>query len=151
MKRNFLKELGLEKEVIDAIMKEYGKERQKLLNQIDDLTKVNEENEKLKEQVNELEGRLKDLEDMEAMQNELTQELEKHKLDKLKMQIAYEAGIPLEIYDKLEGKTEEELRKDAEIIAEHMTKQKKILPLAKATKIYSNDPYKRFVSELFGD
>ena len=151
MKRSFLKELGLEKEVIDAIMKEYGKERQTLLEQIDDSTKLIEENEKLKEQINELEKRLKGLEDMKATQSELMQELEKHKLDKLKMQIAYEAGIPLEIYDKLEGKTEEELRKDAEIIAEYMEKQKKILPLAKAPKIYSNDPYKRFVNELFGD
>ena len=151
MKRSFLKELGLEKEVIDAIMKEYGKERQTLLEQIDDLTKLTEENEKLKEQVNELTERLKGLEDMEATQSELTQELEKHKLDKLKMQIAYEAGIPLEIYDKLEGETEEELRKDAELIAEYMEKQKKILPLAKPPKIYSNDPYKRFVNELFRD
>ena len=151
MKRSFLKKLGLEKEVIDAIMKEYGKERQTLLEQIDNSTKLTEENEKLKERVNELEERLKGLEDMEATHNELTQELEKHKLDKLKMKIAYEAGIPLEIYDKLEGETEEELRKDAEIIAEHMTRQKKILPLAKAPKIYSNDPYKRFINELFGD
>lgn len=151
MKRDFLKGLGLEKEVIDAIMKEYGKERQKLLEQLDNSTKLTEENEKLKEQVNELEERLKGLEDMEATKNELMQELEKYKLDKLKMQIAYEAGIPLEIYDKLQGKTEEELRKDAEIIAEHMTKQKKILPLAKAPKIYSNDPYERFIRNLFGD
>ena len=151
MKRSFLKKLGLEKEVIDAIMKEYGKERQTLLEQIDNSTKLTEENEKLKERVNELEERLKGLEDMEATHNELTQELEKHKLDKLKMKIAYEAGIPLEIYDKLEGETEEELRKDAEIIAEHMTRQKKILPLAKAPKIYSNDPYERVVRGLFGD
>ena len=151
MKRSFLKKLGLEKEVIDAIMKEYGKEKQTLLEQMDDSTKLIEENEKLKERVNELEERLKGLEDMEATHNELTQELEKHKLDKLKMKIAYEAGIPLEIYDKLEGETEEELRKDAEIIAEHMTRQKKILPLAKAPKIYSNDPYERFVRSLFGD
>lgn len=151
MKRDFLKELGLEKEVIDAIMKEYGKERQKLLNQIDDLTKVNEENEKLKEQVNELTERLKGLEDVEATKNELTQELEKHKLDKLKMKIAYEAGIPLELYDKLAGETEEELRKDAELIAGYLPKQKKILPLAKPPKLYSNDPYKRFISELFGN
>ena len=151
MKRDFLKGLGLEKEVIDAIMKEYGKERQKLLEQLDNSTKLTEENEKLKEQVNELEERLKGLEDMEATKNELMQELEKHKLDKLKMQIAYEAGIPLEIYDKLEGETEEELRKDAELIAEYMEKQKKILPLAKAPKIYSNDPYERFIRNLFGD
>ena len=151
MKRSFLKELGLEKEVIDAIMKEYGKEKQTLLEQMDDSTKLIKENEELKEQVNELEERLKGLEDMKATQSELMQELEEHKLDKLKMQIAYEAGIPLEIYDKLEGKTEEELRKDAEIIAEHMTRQKKILPLAKPTKLYSSDPYKRFINELFGD
>ena len=151
MKRSFLKKLGLEKEVIDAIMKEYGKERQTLLEQIDDLTKLTEENEKLKEQVNELTERLKGLEDMEATQSELTQELEKHKLDKLKMQIAYEAGIPLEIYDKLEGETEEELRKDAELIAGYMEKQKKILPLAKPPKLYSNDPYERVVRGLFGD
>lgn len=151
MKRSFLKELGLEKEVIDAIMKEYGKERQILLEQMDDSTKLIKENEKLKEQINELEKRLKGLEDMEATRNELMQELEDYKLDKLKMQIAYEAGIPLEIYDKLQGKTEEELRKDAEIIAEHMTKQKKILPLAKPPKMYSSDPYERVVRGLLGD
>src|SRR5690606_23746339 len=129
----------------------HGKERQSLLKQIDDLTKVNEENEKLKEQVNELTERLKGLEDMEATQNELTQELEKHKLDKLKMKIAYEAGIPLELYDKLGGTTEEELRKDAELLAGYLKKPKKILPLAKPPKLYSNDPYKRFINELFGD
>lgn len=151
MKRSFLKELGLEKEVIDAIMKEYGKERQTLLEQVDESTKLTEENEKLKERVNELEERLKGLEDMEATQNELLQELEAHKLDKLKMKIAYEAGIPLEIYDKLEGKTEEELRKDAELIAGYMENQKKILPLAKPPRLYSNDPYERFIRNLFGD
>lgn len=149
MKRSFLKELGLEKEVIDAIMKEYGKERQILLEQIEDSTKLIKENEELKEQVNELEERLKGLEDMKATQSELMQELEEHKLDKLKMQIAYEAGIPLEIYDKLRGKTEEELKKDAEQIAEYMTKQKKILPLAQPPKIYSGDPYERVVRDLF--
>lgn len=150
MKRSFLKELGLEKEVIDTIMKEYGKERQILLEQTDDSTKLIKENEELKEQINELEKRLKGLEDMEATQNELMQELEEYKLDKLRMQIAYEAGIPLEIYDKLRGKTEEELRKDAEKIAEYMTKQKKILPLAQAPKIYSGDPYERVVRGLLG-
>ena len=151
MKRDFLKELGLEKEVIDSIMKEYGKKIQTFKEQVDDLKKLGEENEKLKEQVNELNERLKGLEDMETTKNELMQELEKHKLDKLKMKIAYEAGIPLELYDKLEGETEEELRKDAELIAGYLPNQKKILPLAKPPKIYSNDPYERFIRGLFGD
>jgi len=59
MTREFLENLGLEKEVIDQIMKEHGKAIQSAKPQ--DYDSLKEENEQLKQRIGELEGTVEEL------------------------------------------------------------------------------------------
>lgn len=65
---------------------------------------------------------------------ELSGEVEKYKINTLKTAIAREKGIPTEFADRLTGKDEEELRKDAESIAKVFKTGRRQQPLA------SNEP-----------
>lgn len=58
----------------------------------------------------------------------LEKEIETHKLDKLKTNIAIQAKIPLELAGRLSGETEEEIKADAENMAGFVNK-KQPLPL----------------------
>ena len=60
--------------------------------------------------------------------DEIKNELEKYKLKDLKTSVAIKAGIPLELAGRLSGETEEELKADAETLAEFVNK-KPTLPL----------------------
>lgn len=62
--------------------------------------------------------------DVEALQ----QEAEKYKLENLKINIASQANIPLELAGRLSGSTEEEIKADAEKLAGFVNK-KQPLPL----------------------
>lgn len=151
MKRSFLKELGLDKNTIDKIMVEYGKEKKELLSSIEDTTKLIEENEKLQQELNKMNEKLKGIEHLETTQSELQQQVEKYQLEMLKIKIGYEAGLPLEWAERMDGTTEEELRQDAELIAQYMPKQKKILPSYMPPLKKPGDPLARFVNRLFAD
>src|SRR5690625_87486 len=127
MNREFLEGLGLEKEVIDSIMKEHGKAIQAV--------KPADDYEELKSTNESLQGQLQQLQDtLDAKETELNgvedikQELERYKLKNLKTSIAVEAGIPLELANRLSGETEEEIKADAENLAEFVNK-KTPLPL----------------------
>ena len=62
MTREFLENLGLEKEVIDQIMKEHGKAIQSAKPQ--DYDEIKEENEQLKQRIGELEELLRNSKDI---------------------------------------------------------------------------------------
>lgn len=51
--------------------------------------------------------------------SELQAQLKSHETNSVKMRIAQEVGIPHTLAERLSGETEEDIRKDAEAIAQH--------------------------------
>lgn len=97
-----------------------------------------EENQK---KVAEYEGKLKDAADKlgEATAKAANHEKEiaerdakikGYESDSAKMRIAHEVGIPYELSGRLSGNSEDEIRKDAEILLKAIGKTKPVAPLA---------------------
>lgn len=147
MNREFLEKLGLEKEVIDKIMKEHGKTIQSV--KPEDYDDIKEENKTLKDTVTTLENSLKDFEGYEDKLAEKDNKIKEYELKNLKYRIANENGIPLELASKLTGETEEDLKKDAETLSSFITK-KQTLPL-RTTEPQVDDetaPYEEMLDNL---
>lgn len=88
--------------------------------------KFDEKNNELKGlqgQVTELQGTLETKETELNGVEDVKQELEKYKLKNLKISVAVEAGIPLELAGRLSGATEEEIKADAENFAGFVNKK----------------------------
>ena len=147
MNREFLEKLGLEKEVIDSIMKEHGKTIQSVKPEDYDIIKG--ENTTLKDTVATLENSLKEFEGFEGKLAEKDNKIKEYEIKNLKYRIANENGIPLELASKLSGETEEDLKKDAETLSSFITK-KQTLPLRTTeTKVDSeDDAYKGMLDNL---
>ena len=77
--------------------------------------------EPMKEKITNLEKRLADANqknvDTEKQLKDLQNEVSGYKLEALKTKVANETGIPFALRDRLQGTTEEEIRKDAETLA----------------------------------
>ncbi|NLY46792.1 MAG: phage scaffold protein [Tissierella sp.] len=147
MNREFLEKLGLEKEVIDSIMKEHGKTIQSV--KPEDYDDIKTENKTLKDTVATLETSLKDFEGYEDKLTEKDNKIKEYEIKNLKYRIANENGIPLELASKLSGETEEDLKKDAETLSSFITK-KQTLPL-RTTETKTDDevaPYKEMLDNL---
>ena len=147
MNREFLEKLGLEKEVIDKIMKEHGKTIQSV--KPEDYDDIKEENKTLKDTVTTLENSLKDFEGYEDKLTEKDNLIKEYEIKNLKYRIANENGIPLELASKLTGETEEDLKKDAETLSSFITK-KQTLPL-RTTEPQVDDetaPYEEMLDNL---
>lgn len=127
MNREFLKELGLEDEAIESIMKEHGKAIQ-AVKPAEDYEELKEANATLEQQVQEMQGTLKTKENELGNIDELKKEVETYKLKDLKTNVAIQAGIPLELAGRLSGETEDEIKADAEKMAGFVNK-KQPLPL----------------------
>ena len=129
MNREFLKELGLEKEAIDKVMAEYGKAIQAV--------EPAEDYEELKSAKSTLEQQLVDLnatlETEKTTLRESIQSLETqnntYKTNDLKLRIALENNIPYELANKLSGEDEESLRQDAQTLANYIAKPETVSPL----------------------
>ena len=72
-----------------------------------------EDAKKSADQIEALTGKLTE---SEAKIAELTAKTSAYEISSVKMKIAQETGLPLELADRLTGSTEEELRKDAEAL-----------------------------------
>src|SRR5699024_12538525 len=116
MKREFLKELGLEDEAINKIMAEHGKTIQSVKPADYDDLKTEKSN--LEQQLSDLQKTLSTKEEefsnYESNLGELQKEVETYKLKDLKTSIAVQAGIPLELASRLSGETEEEIKARSE-------------------------------------
>ena len=75
MKREFLKELGIEGEVVDKIMGEYGKSINSLKAEVEEKVKINAEFEATKKQLEEVQKQLKDFEGSDDTIEELKEKL----------------------------------------------------------------------------
>ena len=126
MNRKFLEELGLEKEVIDSIMKEHGKAIQAV--KPADYEELKNEKTTLEQQLNDLQQSLASKDEQLKSVEDLKKEVETYKLKELKTSIAIQAGLPLELAGRLSGETEEEIKADAEKLVDLIPKNKP-LPL----------------------
>lgn len=150
MKREYLKELGLEDEIIGKIMAEHGKSVQAAKpTDYDDLKSAKET---LEKQIEKLNGTLQATNDKYTQQESTLGELEAkvkgYEVDTLKTRIANQAGLPLDLAGRLSGETEDEIKADAEKFASFVSKPAP-LPL-KGTE-QTNDqtsPYKNMLDKL---
>lgn len=148
MTREFLEKLGLEKEVIDQIMKEHGKAIQSAKPQ--DYDEIKEENEQLKQRIGELEGTVEELKGYKDQLTEKDNLIKEYELKNLKYRIAVEAGIPIELASRLTGESEDELKRDAEMLSSFIAR-KQTLPLKDTEPNKDDDPYKKLLSDLKGE
>lgn len=148
MTREFLENLGLEKEVIDQIMKEHGKAIQSAKPQ--DYGEIKEENEQLKQRIGELEGTVEELKGYKDQLTEKDNLIKEYELKNVKYRIAVEAGIPLELANRLTGESEDELKRDAEMLSSFIAR-KQTLPLKDTEPNKDDDPYKKLLSGLEGE
>ena len=129
MNREFLKELGLEKEAIDKVMAEYGKAIQ-AVEPADDYEELKSAKSTLEQQLADLNTTL---ETEKSTLQEQIQTLEKesntYKTNDLKLRIALENNIPYELANKLSGEDEESLRQDAQTLANYIAKPETVAPL----------------------
>lgn len=147
MKREFLEELGLDKEVIDKIMAEHGKTIQNLKQEQEVFDQLKNEKEQLEQQLQQLNDKLTAQEKELSSVEELQSKLKTYELENLKIKIANQAGIPLDLASRLSGETEEEIKADAEKLASFIGSNKPILPL-KPTEPENIDPKEQAYSKL---
>lgn len=146
MKREFLEELGLDKEVIDKIMAEHGKSIQSLKQEQEVFDQLKNEKEQLEQKLQQLNDKLTAQEKELSSVEELQSKLKTYELENLKIKIANQAGIPLDLAGRLSGETEEEIKADAEKLASFVNK-KPTLPL-KPSEPQNVDPKEKAYEKL---
>lgn len=115
MKRDFLKGLGLEKDVINEIMKMHGLAMLEMYD-TNNVDEARAENLQLEERLMDLQKQLEsqDTESIKLDVERLKKEIEGYKLKELKWQIVNECRLPFDMADRLIGTTYDELRVDAQ-------------------------------------
>lgn len=156
MNRRFLEELGLEKEAIDKVMTEHGKAIQEV-KPADDYEELKKEKAALEKKVSDLEGTLtatnEKYADVDTTLAEKDKLLKNYETTNLKFKIANQAGIPLDLAERLSGETEDEIKADAEKLSEFVNK-KPTLPLKSYEEPTEDDStlaLKQTLNELKGE
>lgn len=111
-------------EQLDAIISE------RLKRERDTVAKQYSDYEQLKKSNKSYENELKALREENKRVSELESKVQKYETDSVKTRIAHEYGIPVELATRLNGSNEEEFRKDAELLADLVKKEKAPAPLA---------------------
>lgn len=151
MNRDFLEKLGLEKEIIEKVMAEHGKAIQAA--KPDDYEELKTSKETLEKQVKDLNGTLTATTEKYAGYDENIAELngkvKDYEVKNLKYKIANEAGLPLELANRLSGESEEDIKKDAESLKSLIPGQPH-LPLKSTEKDVDDEhsPYKKIIEGL---
>lgn len=103
-------------EELDAIItSRLERERASIAKQYADYEDIRMANEALKQQISDGKSAAAEADKLIA---DLRGQVKNYELDKLRLAIAQETGIPLSLRDRLQGTSEEELRKDAEKLVE---------------------------------
>lgn len=78
-----------------------------------------------------------------------------YETNSVKMRIAHEAGLPYEMYSRLTGETEDEIKKDAESLSKLMKSGTQAPPPASAEKVTATDSttaaYRGMLKSMKGD
>ena len=140
MKREFLEQLGLEKDVVEKIIIEHGKSVQS--------AKPSDYDE-LKAQATEYATTIQSLQaqitadkekyaGFETEKTELSEKVKGFELKELKLKVARENNIPFDLAQRLSGTNEEELNADAKSLASFVS-QKEVLPLKQVEQEKNED------------
>ncbi|MBQ2658628.1 MAG: DUF4355 domain-containing protein [Erysipelotrichaceae bacterium] len=127
-------------EELDALIKDrIDRERKSLSEKYSDYEELKKRNTEYEAQVSKLSEANKAYEakaaEYDKQINELSSKVKGYETDSAKTRIALEAGLPYEMAGRLSGSTEEEIRKDAEILAKFVSKKE-------SAPIGSNEPAK---------
>lgn len=150
MKRDFLEQLGLEKELIDKIMAEHGKSIQGA--KPEDYDDLKEKSLTYDQQLNELTNQLASEKEkytgFETEKNELLEKVKSYELNELRVRVARNNNIPFDLAHRLTGVTEEELDADAKTLATLVTK-KEVFDLKEHAEVNDIDaPYREMAAKL---
>lgn len=151
MNRKFLEELGLEKEVVESVMSEYGKSIKAYKDQLTELDALKQSNADLSKANQEASGKYTQLEtslkEKQTSIEDLTKQLESANLQNLKVQIALENGVPYTMANRLVGADQEALTADAKQIAGMFTQQVAPMKSTEPNNV-SDNPYMAMVNQL---
>ena len=146
MNREELRTLGLTDEQIEKVLESHGKTIKAYKEKLVDYDEIKEENEKLKNTISELETAAEEYKGYKDQLTEKDNLIKEYELKNVKYRIAVETGIPLALADRLSGKSEEEIKKDAESLASFIN-QKSKLPL-KTTETKLTDPKEQAYAKM---
>lgn len=130
----------------EAAAKELKEEQAKAYVPKDDFNTKNNELKAANEKIQTLEGNSQSLEELQS-------EVQRYKLKDLKNTVAIQAGIPLDLAERLSGETEDEIKADAEKLSEFVS-QKQTLPLKsyeEPAEDESTQALKQTLNELKGE
>jgi len=150
MNREELRTLGLTDEQIEKVLESHGKTIKAYKEKLVDYDEIKEENEQLKQRIGELEETFEEFKGYKDQLAEKDKIIKEYELKGLKYRIASESGIPFELASRLTGETEEEIKKDAEMLSS-LVARKQPLPLKNTEPKEDNDPYKKLLSNLKGE
>lgn len=143
MDREFLKGLGLEKDAVDAVMAQYGKDIQAIKVDGNDIEKLKQDLETTQTELNLAKETISNLttekETLTSQIGEKESEISKYQVNDLKRRVALETGLPYELADRLDGEDEESIRKDAESMAKLVAPQEPA-PLGSTEKEVTDHP-----------
>ena len=110
-------------------------------------------------QIGDLNGALSDANEKAAKYDqdiaERDAKIKGYETNSVKMRIAHEAGLPYEMYSRLTGETEDEIKKDAESLSKLMKSGTQAPPPASAEKVTATDSttaaYRGMLKSMKGD
>lgn len=147
MKRDFLEQMELDKDVIDKIMAEHGKTVQAAKPEDYDTLKAQATTDAAT--IKELEGKLATSQGDETKLNELQSRVKAYEHNELKLKVARDNNIPFDLAQRLTGETEEDLTADAKSLSSFVTKAD-VFPLKNtdSTVDTENEAYKNMLKDL---
>lgn len=140
MKREFLEQLGLEKDVVEKIIIEHGKSVQSAKpSDYDELkSKATEYTTTIQSLQAQIASEKEKYEGFESEKTELAEKVKGYELKELKLKVARENNIPFDLAQRLSGTNEEELSADAKSLASFVN-QKEVLPLKQVEQEKNED------------
>ena len=145
------KEIKTQEEFDIAIKERIERERKTLSEKYFDYDELKKQNTEYEAQVSKLSGDKENLEkekqQFENMVAELNSKIKSYETDSAKTRIALESGLPYELAKRLNGTTEEEIKKDAESLAKLVSK-KETAPISSGEPIKYADSKNEGIKKL---
>ena len=144
-------EIKTQEEFDAAIKERLDRERKTLSEKFSDYDELKKKNADYEAQVSKLSEANKTLEEekskFDSTVAELNSKIKSYETDSAKTRIALETGLPYEFAKRLNGTTEEEIKKDAESLAKFVSK-KDTAPIASAEPTKYSDSKNEGIKKL---
>lgn len=132
-KKESFKAIETQEELNNIIQNRLNKQKESYEKKLNELNTILDEKNKMQEELNNL--KVSNTEEENVKENllqenkKLQDEVSLYKLNDLKRKIAIENGINYELASRLQGNTEEEIRKDAQSLSQLVKPSNKVAPL----------------------